>query len=82
MRGGKHWSLATYVNKQIQNEADLPSQEGPNTRPRGQKWPNSKNIDPLASLASRAAGKLEEGNYKGAVKLACIADHSPATLEA
>ena len=37
------------------------------------------------ALASRVASKLEEGNYRGAVRLACgsdtIAEHSPATLE-
>ena len=36
-------------------------------------------------LASRVASKLEEDDYKGAVRLACaddtIAEHSPATLE-
>ena len=42
-------------------------------------------VDPMDSLASRVANKLEEGDYKGAVRLGSgsdsIADHSPATLE-
>ena len=40
--------------------------------------------DPLKTLASRVSSKLEEGDFKGAVKLTCsedtIADMSNATL--
>ena len=45
-----------------------------------------KHHDPLEPLASRVAAKLEEGNFKGAVRLACseesIADMNDKTLAA
>ena len=41
--------------------------------------------DPMAYLASRVSSKLEQGDFKGAVRLACsdatIADNSSATFE-
>ena len=45
-----------------------------------------KSHDSLELLSSKVASKLEEGNFKGAVRLACavdvMADHLLETLEA
>ena len=47
------------------------------------RW-SKKSDDPMDVLASRVADKLGEGDYKGAVHLACgsdsVAEHSPETL--
>ena len=45
-------------------KADLPSLEGPNTCPWGQKWSNSMNIDSLESLASIIAKKIRGGKLQ------------------
>ena len=63
-RGGHRRSLTSEVNKQLRDEVDptpLPSS------------PSRSKLrhDPLNSLAARVSAKLEEGNYKGAVRLAC-----------
>ena len=78
-RGGKRWKLAKLVNKQIREDTDF--LENP---PKYKK--TGKKRDPLESLAARVAGKLEEADFKGAVRLACsddtIAAHSIDTLDA
>ena len=38
------------------------------------QWPRSLEPDPLKSLAAQVAAKLEVGNFKGAVCLACSED--------
>lgn len=80
-RGGKHRNLATLVNNQINEEssAGLPTTQGVRN--------NSTSSRPLLKwLSDRVSSKLEEGNYKGAVRLACsedtMADHSDITLSA
>ena len=46
----------------------------------------SKTKTPIEQLAARVSSKLEESDYRGAVRLACsedvIAEHSSQTLEA
>ena len=67
-RGGCRWSLATLINKQLREEADLP---GTKARPRK----SSQNPpDQLKSLGQRVSVKLEEGDFKGAVRLVCSED--------
>ena len=64
-------SLATLVNKQLRNEEDPPPAPGK---------PSKKRVvvsDPLESLGKRVSIKLEEGDFKGSVRLACSED-SPA----
>ena len=82
-RGGKRWSLASAVNNQIKEELSEPDSESPSHRSRHEKR-RRKVVDVDDALASRVASKLEEGDYKGALRLACgsdsIAEHSPATL--
>ena len=82
--GGKRWKLATAVNRQIREEL---SDMGPPTSlhsQQGHHRQGKKVDDSIDALASRVMGKLEEGDYKGAVRLACgsdcIAEHSPETL--
>ena len=81
-RGGKRWSLATLINKQVTQE---PSTETPATRPPQRVRPPKKH-NQMEQLASRVSSKLEEGDYRGAVRLACsedaIAEPSSETLQA
>ena len=76
-RGGRRWSLAATVT-------NAPCPE-PQIRRSGRHQRSGRKDDPMEVLASRVASKLEEGDYKGAVRFACaddtIAEHSPATLE-
>jgi len=63
-RGGRHWSLASCVNRQLNEEADPQVTVRP--RQRGRKAPK----DDVAKLAERVSEKLEDGDFKGAVRLA------------
>ena len=67
-RGGHRQSLAGDVNQLISEEADLlpPSQLS--------KQGSRLTHDPLKSLANRVSCKLEEGDYRGAVRLTCSED--------
>ena len=77
-RGGRNWSLATAVNKQLQEEADPP--------PSARSHNRGSHISQEDSLAARVSVKLEEGDFKGAVRLACsddtLAPMNEATYEA
>ena len=65
-RGGHRRSLASQVNELVKIEADpVVSPIRPLSKPR------SQNLD---ALATRVATKLEEGDFKGAVHLACSED--------
>jgi len=79
-RGGRRWSLATMVNKQLREESDPPP-----TRPRARKSRNTSQ-DSMESLRRRVSSKLEDGDFKGAVRLACsedtLAESSETTLSA
>ena len=80
-RGGHNWSLATAVNAQLREEADLPPQSaGP--RPGSRR----RQVSPEESLAACVSAKLEEGDFKGAVRLASsddtLAPINEATFEA
>ncbi|KAL5468951.1 hypothetical protein EMCRGX_G030112 [Ephydatia muelleri] len=66
-RGGCRRSLTKIVNNQIQSESDPPLPL--KLRP-GQK----KQKDPLEYLATRVSSKIEEGDFKGAIRLATSDD--------
>ena len=67
-RGGHRRSLASEVNQQLRDEADpMPSQPPSCSH-------SKRRGDPLNTLATRVATKLEEGDFKGAVHLACSED--------
>jgi len=72
-RGGRRWSLATMVNKQLREEEDAPAvkiHHGGKGKKRGGASPD----DLLVALGKRVSVKLEEGDFKGAVRLACSED--------
>ena len=81
-RGGRRWHLASAVNELIDAETDQMT-AGPNSKVRTRK---RKESDPLESMANRVAAKLEEGDFRGAVRLACsentLAPKSEATYRA
>ena len=69
-RGGRRCSLATVVNRQLEEETDSPeSMVRPCTRQR-----QASSRDPIESLAARISVKLEEGDFGGAVRLASSDD--------
>ena len=79
-RGGHRRSLATEVNKLLREEADPPCpQHSTHCRPK-------KACSPLESLAARVSTKLEEGDFRGAIRLACseasIAEQNEESLAA
>ena len=80
-RGGRRWNLARQVNLQLSEECDPPVSSSNH-----KLATKSGHVDPLSSLASRVATKLEEGDFRGAVRLACsedsIAEVNDATIAA
>ena len=80
-RGGHLRSLASHVNQMIREEADPEA-----SRQRSVKQRRRPAQDPLDTLAVRVASKLEEGDFKGAVRLASsedsVAELSDRTLQA
>ena len=81
-RGGQRWSLARHVNRQIGEE--IRPSAPLTTRPHPVQH-RRHGLDPLF-LASRVSTKLEEGDFKGAVRLACsedsIAEEDESTIAA
>ena len=79
---GKQPSLISLVNKQLSEEIDPPVNHQRWTKSAGKR----NNKDPLTQLVKRVSVKLEEGDFKGVVHLACssstIADRNDATLDA
>ena len=78
-RGGKHWSLATSQQATRESsEAETPASQ---YRPK-----DSRNRNLIDQLANRVSSKLEEGDYIGAVRIACsedvITEYSTEILEA
>ena len=74
-RNGRRWNLANLVNQAIDEE-----KEEKTIHAYGQK-----RTDPLKSLAARVSSKLEEGDFRGAVRLASsstsIAPENSHTLQ-
>ena len=80
-RGGHHRSLASHVNQMIREEADPESPQQSSVK-QCRRQPR----DPLETLSVRVASKLEEGDFKWAVRLASsedsIAEPNDRTLQA
>ena len=80
-RGGCRRSLATAVNRKLRDEADPP----PSLRPSAMRNLPRTN-DSATILAARVSAKLEEGDFRGAVRLASSDDTlvpiNEATFEA
>ena len=76
-------SLATRIKAQVQAEVDPPPNAGVRKNSRSR---SSSKGDNLSSLAKRVAAKLEDGDFRGAVRLACsddrLAPYNSATLSA
>ena len=84
IRGGRRWNLAKHINHQLAEESDPPP---PAPLDRGKVNPSTrKSQDPLQLLAKRVSEKMEEGDFKGAVRLTCsedsIASNSEDTIAA
>ena len=81
-KSGKQPSLTSLVNKELREEIDPPVNHHRWTKSTGKR----NNKDPMTQLAKRVSAKLEEGDFKGAVRLAwsssTIADRNYATLDA
>ena len=79
----KRCSLASIVNRKLREEADPPVPRQ-SSRSNRQSTKNSPK-DSVAYLVSRVSSNLEQGDFKGAVRLACsdatIADCSDSTFE-
>ena len=80
-QGGSHYNSTKAFKKQIEDDAD-PTPAAPGRQP-GRKA--QKHIS-AQSLATKVAAKLEEGDFTGAIRLACsedtIAERSETTLNA
>ena len=85
-QGGKRWNLASLINKQVSEESNNLNDPSHNVRSYGRKSGKlSKSRDVTEALAARVRSKLEEGNYRGAVRFTCsrdtIAEHSLSNVE-
>ena len=85
IRGGRCRNLTSTYNSRLNCETLSPPPPQVSIR-RRQKKEKPCSADPLMSLASHISAKLEEGDFKGAVRIACsddsIADMDQATLTA
>ena len=85
-RGGRRRKLASAVNAQLQEEAEQPSNLSSHSRLKRHPSPNRQADDDFRGLVKRVSSKLEDGDYRGAVRIACsddaIAELSDDTLGA
>ena len=72
-RGGRQRNLASTVNTQLQEEAEPPSNISPYSRFK-RRQSNGQADGDLCGLAKRVSSKLEDGDYRGAVRIACSED--------
>ena len=77
-RGGSHYKSTKAFKKQIEDEVD--------PDPGKQHGRKTQKYIPAGLLAAHVAAKLEEGDFTGAIRLACsediIADRNKATPNA
>ena len=66
-RGGQRRSLASVVKQQLEDEADPSLQRARRPIP-------PRSSDPMQFLVRRVYVKLEEGDYRGVVRVACSED--------
>ena len=78
-RGGHRRSLVAAIAKQLGEEADGPSTPPVSSRGRRARRPPQ---DPTELWASHVSMKLEEGDFRGAVRLACSEDSIAASSDA
>lgn len=82
-RGGKHANVTKVVKSraaEFKGTASYPSSKAPHSHTR------RASKDPDASLATLVSSKLEQGDFRAAVRLICstdvLADNSPSTIQA
>lgn len=84
VRGGRRWNLGKHVNHQLSEESDPPPTVSLGSRKA--KPSKGKHQKPLQLLAKRVSEKLEEGDFRGAVRLTCsedtLANNSEDTIAA
>ena len=78
-RGGHRRSLVAAIARQLDEETDDPSATPVISRGRRTRRPPQ---DPTKVWASRVSMKLEEGDFRGAVRLACSEDTIAASNDA
>ena len=85
-RGGRRWNLARLVNQQVAEENDPTLVTPDPSVAHPYRHASKSHSDPLHSLATRVSTKLEEGDFRGAVCLACsedaVAEHNDASVAA
>lgn len=86
-RGGHRWNLARLVNQQLAEERDPPPPTGhQGSAPHSTTRQPEHDPDALQFIATRISAKLEEGDFKGAVRLASsedtVTEVSDATIAA
>ena len=86
-RGGHHWNFARLVNQQLEEESDPPHSTGHRgSAPHSTTRQHQDNPDALQFVANKVSAKLEVGDFRGAVCLACsgdsIAEVNNATIDA
>ena len=69
-RGGHSRSLVSYIKRSVAEEMDVVTSNSHPPCPS----PNLRFADPLKGLAARVAAKLEEGDFRGAVKIVSSTD--------
>ena len=73
-RGGWRRNLASTVNAQLQEEAEPLSNLSSLSRSKHRPSPNGHADGDFRGLAKRVSSKLEDGDYRGAVRIACSED--------
>lgn len=68
VRGGKRWKLARLLNDQLTLSEDDPIPSPANS------FTKKSQAHPILSLAARVSAKLEEGDFRGAIRLASTED--------
>ena len=87
-RAGKRWKLSSLVNNQVSQESGYRAMDRllNSIHPRHRRVNPTKTQNAIDTIVSRVSSKLEEADYRGAVRLVSsediVADHSKATLEA
>ena len=84
---GRRWNLSTLINNQIQEENDPPPPTSwENNSSNNNNHRHTSQTDSLRAISARISSKLEEGDYKGAVRLACsedsFAENTSSTIKA
>ena len=70
-RGGRRWNVTRAIKNQIREETDPPPIQNRTNRLRRKQIDHPDLMD---ALATRVSEKLENGDYRGAIRIACSQD--------